>query len=108
MGKNFAAQLRNIKDTYYREGLLDGETIMADMVVVALNREFGFGNMAPEKWDRLAKAISEINADIRRQIKEGYPELGFEHLVRDLVDIRGEEHRELFEKRYQKVLYNFK
>ena len=91
----------------YREGLCDGQTIMADVIFIALHDEFGFGNTNPEKWQKLEDRANYYVENIVKYIHEGEPEMGFEKIVEGIHRARPNI-APLIEERYKKVLYNFK
>lgn len=91
----------------YSQGICDGQVIMADIMTIALHDEFGFGNSNPEKWEILQDRANYYLEQIIKNINEGEPEMGFEKIVEGMKRARPEMVPEI-EKRYQKVLYNFK
>jgi hypothetical protein len=101
---------KGIMDTYYNgynQGLCDGQVIMADIIFIALNEEFGFGNTNPEKWERLQTQANWYLEKILKHISDGDPEMGFEKIVEGMKRARPNIAPQI-EERYKKVLYNFK
>ena len=101
---------KGIISTYhngYNQGLCDGQVIMADIMTVSLNDEFGFGNTNPEKWEKLQERANYYLEYLLKQIAEGEPEMGFEKIVEGIKRARPDIAPEI-EERYKKVLYNFK
>ena len=100
---------KGIVSTYqngYNQGLCDGQVIMADVIFIALNDEFGFGNIAPEKWKTLEDRANYYLEYIVRNIHEGTPEMGFEKIVEGMYRARPDI-APIIEERYKKVLFNF-
>lgn len=100
---------KGIVSTYqngYNQGLCDGQVIMADIITVALNDEFGFGNTNPERWQTLENRMNYYLEYMVRQIHEGTPEMGFEKIVDGMKRARPNI-APIIEERYKKVLYNF-
>lgn len=91
----------------YSQGLCDGQVIMADIMTIALNDEFGFGNTNPEKWKQLEDRANYYLEYMVRQIHEGEPEMGFEKIIEGMKRARPDI-APIIEERYKKVLYNFK
>ena len=91
----------------YNQGLCDGQVIVADVITVALNDEFGFGNTAPEKWQKLQDRMNYYLEYLVKQIEEGEPEMGFEKIIEGMYRARPDI-APTIEERYKKVLYNFK
>lgn len=91
----------------YNQGLCDGQVIMADIIFIALNDEFGFGNSNPEKWEQLEKQANWYLEYIVKNINDGDYEMGFEKIVEGMKRARPHLVPEI-EERYKKVLYNFK
>lgn len=101
---------KGIISTYhngYSQGLCDGQTIMADIMFISLNDEFGFGNSDPTKWERLQDQANYYLEKIVKYINEGEPEMGFEKIVEGMYRARPDIAPQI-EERYKKVLYNFK
>ena len=101
---------KGIVSTYrngYNQGLCDGQVIMADIIFIALNDEFGFGNSNPDKWKQLEEQANYYLAKIVTNINEGEPEMGFEKIVEGMYRARPDI-APTVEERYKKVLYNFK
>ena len=91
----------------YSQGLCDGQVIMADIIFIALNDEFGFGNSDPTKRERLQDQANYYLEKIVKYINEGEPEMGFEKIVEGMYRARPDIAPQI-EERYKKVLYNFK
>lgn len=91
----------------YNQGLCDGQVIMADIIFIALNDEFGFGNTNPEKWEQLENQANWYLEKMVKYINEGDAEMGFEKIVEGMRRARPDKVPEI-EERYKKVLYNFK
>lgn len=101
---------KGIISTYhngYNQGLCDGQVIMADIIFIALNDEFGFGNSDPTKWERLQDQANYYLEYMIKNINEGDPEMGFEKIVEGMYRARPDIAPQI-EERYKKVLYNFK
>ena len=101
---------KGIVSTYrngYNQGLCDGQVIMADIMFISLNDEFGFGNSSPERWERLQDRANYYLEQIIKNINEGEPEMGFEKIVEGMYRVRPDIAPQI-EERYKKVLYNFK
>lgn len=103
-----AKQLKTTKQSGFNEGLWSGEMIMLDICSVALYNCFGFGTTNPAKWDKLSAEIQRINDELFNPRKPDEVSLGFEHLVKALVKIYGEEQRADIEKKYNNLLFNLK
>ena len=100
---------KGIVSTYqsgYNQGLCDGQIIMADIIFIALNDEFGFGNTNPKRWDILQDRANYYVETVVKNIKEGEPEFGFEKIVEAMYRARPDVAPQI-EERYRKVLYNF-
>lgn len=91
----------------YNQGLCDGQVIMADILFIALNDEFGFGNTDPNRWERLQNQANWYLEKVVQHIKDGDPEMGFEKIVEGMKRARPDIAPQI-EERYKKVLYNFK
>ena len=91
----------------YNQGLCDGQVIVADIITISLHDEFGFGNTAPEKWQKLQDRMNYYLEYLVRQIQEGEPEMGFEKIIEGMYRARPNI-APVIEERYKKVLYNFK
>ena len=101
---------KGIISTYhngYSQGLCDGQVIMADIIFIALNDEFSFGNTNPEKWEQLENQANWYLEYLVKNINDGDYEMGFEKIVEGIRRARPDKVAEI-EERYKKVLYNFK
>ena len=82
---------KGIMDTYYNgynQGLCDGQVIMADIIFIALNEEFGFGNSNPKRWEILQDRANYYIEKMLKYINEGEPEMGFEKIVEGMYRAR--------------------
>ena len=61
MKNAYASKLRQTKDNAYTEGVWDGMRMGFDVVAIALNHKFGFGN---ERLTRLEQKVQELVNEI--------------------------------------------
>lgn len=102
---NLAKQLKQAKQSGFEEGLWSGEMIMIDICSVALHNCFGFGSTNPAKWDKLGAEIQRIQDELFNPKQPDEVSLGFEHMVKALVSIFGEEQRAEIECKYRNLLF---
>ena len=61
MKNAYASKLRQTKDNAYTDGVWDGMRMGFDVVAIALNHKFGFGN---ERLTRLEQKVQELVDEI--------------------------------------------
>ena len=84
MKNAYAGKLHQTKEKAYRDGVWDGMRMGFDIVAIALNHEFGFGN---ERITRLEKKVQELVDEI---VDTKDPIVVRAHLNKALEQIRGE------------------
>ena len=85
MANCFATQLQQIKEKQYRAGVMDGMRMGFDVVAIALNHTFGFGD---ERLSRLEVKVQELVDEI---VDTADPLVTRVHIEKALNQIRGED-----------------
>ena len=84
MAKNlFYNRMMQLRRDEYRDGVEGGMKIALDIVVIALNREFGFGEQRIERLEKVVSALFDEIVDMND------PDVTRAHLNKALKDIRG-------------------
>ena len=85
MPKNaYANKLRQTKDKAYTDGVWDGMRMGFDIVAIALNHTFGFGN------ERIKRLETKVQALVDEIVVTNDPDVTNEHIKQALNQIRGE------------------
>ena len=87
MKNAYANKLKQTKDDAYADGVVHGMSMGFDLVAIALNHEFGFGN------DRLTRLEQKVQKLIDEVVDTNDPIVTKAHLEQALSQIRGEEWR---------------
>ena len=85
MKNAYVNKLRQAKSDAYKDGVVGGMKMGFDLVAIALNHEFGFGN---ERLKRLEEKVQELVNDV---VDTNDPIVTKAHLRMALKQIRGEE-----------------
>ena len=85
MKNAYASKLRQTKDNAYTDGVWDGMRMGFDIVAIALNHKFGFGN---ERITRLEQKVQELVNEI---VDTNDPYVTKVHIREALKQIRGED-----------------
>lgn len=80
----FATELRKIKENAYSDGLWSGMRVGLNIVAIALNHEFGFGEA------RLKRLEQKVQTLVDEIVDTNDPEVTEEHVIRAIKQIRGE------------------
>ena len=80
----FANKLFQTKSNAYADGVWNGMMMGFDLVAIALNHEFGFGN---ERITRLEKKVQEL---VNEVVDTNDPIVTKAHLDKAISQIRGE------------------
>jgi len=91
----------------YNVGLRNGQLIMSDIMMIALNRKFGFANSNKDNWKVLLNGINKKTERMTRYVREGDPEMIFEKIIEEIGIAKGQEAKDDAERRYKKVVFNF-
>lgn len=85
MAKNcFSQQLLQIKEKAYREGVMGGMHMGFNIVAIALNHTFGFGD------ERLKRLETKVQALVDEIVVTNDPVVTEEHINQALKQIRGD------------------
>ena len=84
MKNAYAGKLHQTKEKAYRDGVWDGMRMGFNIVAIALNHKFGFGN---ERITRLEEKVQELVDEI---VDTNDPMVVRAHLDKALEQIRGE------------------
>ena len=86
MNKNvFLSNVREVKEKAYRDGVWDGMRMGFNIVAIALNHEFGFGE------GRLSKLEAKVQALVNEIVDTNDPVVTSVRIDRSLKQIRGKE-----------------
>lgn len=86
MAKNcFTQQIQQIKEKSYREGVVSGMKMGFDIVAIALNHTFGFGN------ERLTRLEEKVQALVDEIVDTADPYVTKVHIQEALKQIRGKD-----------------
>lgn len=88
MKNAYANKLKQTKNDAYADGVVSGMSMGFDLVAIALNHVFGFGN---DRLTRLEKKVQELIDEV---VDTNDPIVTKAHLEKALEQIRGEEWRE--------------
>lgn len=81
----FASKLIQTKDKAYTDGVWDGMRMGFDIVAIALNHEFGFGN------ERLTRLEQKVQGLVNEIVDTNDPLVTKVRIKKSLKQIRGEE-----------------
>lgn len=85
MGKNkFLSDVREVKEKAYRDGVWDGMRMGFNVVAIALNHKFGFGET------RLKRLEAKVQDLVDEMIVTNDPYVNKVHIENALKQIRGE------------------
>ena len=79
-----ASKLRQTKDKAYTDGVWDGMRMGFDLVAIALNHEFGFGN------ERITRLEKKVQALVNEVVDTNDPLVTKVRIGKALEQIRGE------------------
>lgn len=85
MKNAYANKLRQTKDNAYTDGVWDGMRMGFNIVAIALNHEFGFGE------SRLKRLEQKVQALVDEIVVTNDPIVTDAHIQQALKQIRGEE-----------------
>lgn len=84
MKNAYASKLRQTKDNAYTDGVWDGMRMGFDLVAIALNHEFGFGN------ERITRLEKKVQALVNEVVDTNDPLVTKVRIGKALEQIRGE------------------